>query len=701
MRTRPDVAALDELPGAVARVRRRLAAAQLLEACSVGLMVGAGAAALARAGGWSPLAAALTVAVVAGILTGTWFILRRSQRTVSAAADRIEHGRPECRNVVVTAVELTEHPARARPWIRQRVLADANRMLAGLEPRTVVPLHRRAAACVLAVAVTGAVVFNVHERTAKVVVSTVSPIQQATRGTASDGQLRIVVTLLPPAHTKLPSVTLSQPDRLSAVEGTRVRMSIRGSATPRQVRFGSLALTMRPDNDYGATIAEHTLRESGYLAVETEAGPRLIPVAVIPDRVPTIKIERPGRDLLVPNASPAVPVETSATDDFGLEELALRYTKVSGSGEQFEFVEGEVRLAIARQDSRAWRGRAEFALSRLGLEPGDSLVYRVVARDARPGDAGLASSDTFFIEVAGPGQVALEGFEMPPDRERHGLSQQMIVLKIQRLRERERNLGRDGLQEQTAAIAAEQRAVRANFVFLTGGHVEDEEEEAEHSHEIQEGRLENTARREISRAIGHMSLAEQGLVTVDTTTALAQAKLAVGALQRAFGRNRYILRTLPVRSRVDPSRRLTGKLDEARGWTRKLPNPSPDARAQAIRDLLAEMISMRENLTTTGRSSSASAVGALMERALAIDPANSDWQQISMRLGALRDAIASGAPRETVNRRFADALSPVVVQAQRASMPRGIDPGSSGPLRGAWAEEMPKRSEGAPPRALK
>ena len=61
------------------------------------------------------------------------------------------------------------------------------------------------------------------------------------------------------------------------------------------------------------------------------------------------------------------------------------------------------------------------------------------------------------------------------------------------------------LEEQTSAIAAEQRAVRANFVFLMGGHVEDEEEEAEQSHEIQEGRLENTARREISRAVSHMT----------------------------------------------------------------------------------------------------------------------------------------------------------------------------------------------------
>ena len=76
------------------------------------------------------------------------------------------------------------------------------------------------------------------------------------------------------------------------------------------------------------------------------------------------------------------------------------------------------------------------------------MIYRIVGRDERPGDAGLASSETFFIEVAGPGQVALAGFELPPDRERYALSQQMIVLKLERLRAREKTLDRATLEQE-------------------------------------------------------------------------------------------------------------------------------------------------------------------------------------------------------------------------------------------------------------
>ena len=175
-----------------------------------------------------------------------------------------------------------------------------------------------------------------------------------------------------------------------------------------------------------------------------------------------------------------------------------------------------------------------------------------------------------------PVKVPLEGVEMPPEQERYALSQQMVVLKIRRLRERERGLAPAILAEQTGAIAAEQRSVRANFVFLMGGHVEDEEEEAEQSHEIQEGRLENSSRRDISRAVSHMTSAEQGLTARNTAAALQAATQAVEALQRAFGRNRYILRTLASRTTLDPSRRLTGARDDAERGVRTLAAPASD-----------------------------------------------------------------------------------------------------------------------------
>ena len=388
------------------------------------------------------------------------------------------------------------------------------------------------------------------------------------------------------------------------------------------------------------------MTDSGYLAVEigaSDGSPRLIAITVVPDRTPVVRIERPARDLLLPDARSSVEVTGSVADDIAIRELTLRYTKVSGSGEQIDFVEGELPLQIARESEQQWQARGAIALPRLGLEPGDSLVYRLVAQDGRTGDAGMAASDTYFVEIAGPGQVPLEGVEMPPEQERYALSQQMIVVKIKRLRERERALPAAALEEQTGAIAAEQRSVRANFVFLMGGHVEDEEEEAEQSHEIQEGRLENSSRRDISRAVSHMTTAEQGLTARDTAAALHAATQAVEALQRAFGRNRYILRTLASRTKLDPSRRLTGARDDVERGARTVAPPDGDAEARRARELLVRFLDLMAQAPPGGPARVLPQLSEIAEAVLAVKPDDRRWQETSSAVMRLRDQLASGA----------------------------------------------------------
>jgi hypothetical protein len=473
----------------------------------------------------------------------------------------------------------------------------------------------------------------------------VRTLEQAGQPRGAAGSLEVKATIVPPGYTRAAPRTLADPDRIEALQGSRLTLTVTGGSGWR-LRFGSEPLEAATVN--GATVAELPLARSGYVAIEpadSAAGAmrRLLPISVVPDRAPTIRVEKPGRDLLLPDATAVVDLAATATDDFGLQALELRYTKVSGSGEQFEFKEGTLPIAIARDSGRDWKAQAALALSRLGLAPGDSMIYRLVGRDARPGDAGLASSDTYFIVIAGPGQVALAGFELPPDRERYALSQQMIVLKLERLRAKQPTLDRASLEQEVGNIAAEQRAVRANFIFLMGGQIEDEEAEAEHSHEIQEGRLENTARREIVDAIQHMGKVEVALAAIDTAAALPPARAAVEALQRAFGRNRYILRTLPVRSRVDPSRRLTGDVSGASDWRRDLIPLPPDAAADAARDLLARLLDLAPAIAS-GRAPAAVLTG-LAEDALAIDAAAEEWQTVSRGLTQLREGSRTAADR--------------------------------------------------------
>ncbi len=238
-------------------------------------------------------------------------------------------------------------------------------------------------------------------------------------------------------------------------------------------------------------------------------------------------------------------------------------------------------------------------------------------------------------------------------------------------------LTRERVTAEAADIAAEQRAVRANFVFLLGGHVEDEEVEAEQATEISEGRLQNTARRDVNAAIREMTRAEHGLVAVDTGGALPPARAAVAALQRAFGKSRYLLRALPGTGRLDPARRLSGALTTAASWERDRAD-APAREGAAARDLLREVASMKASTPIDIRR-----VEQLAERALAVNASAPSWQDISRRLLALRTGEGQDSRRAQL-----DALVlKLQAEAERGLLPRTPLADVGEPLRRAWERQ--------------
>jgi hypothetical protein len=629
-----------------------------------------------------PAATAVSTAAVAALAAGASVLLRqRKSWSAAAMARHVETLRPQCRNLVITAEELWRHPERATQWMVGTVLEQASRSIQGLSPDQVVPGAPAWSVAILATVASAGVLLAPQAReVARTVVAVVTPTAERIRGVQA---ARVMITVRPPAYSKLDVRTLTNPPRLDVLEGSRLSFTLSGNGC-RRLRFGGSTLG---DLTAGSPSVEHAARDSGYFAIERPDGtdPLFIVLSVEPDRVPTVRIEQPARDLLLPDALRTVPVTLSASDDLGLASFELRYTKMSGAGERFEFVEGEMPIRLERTSSREWRGTGTIAPANLQVGPGDSIVYRAVARDARAGAAGLGSSDTFFIEVAGPGQVPLDAVGMPPDENRYALSQQMIVLKIERLQSQQRALTAVQAREEASMIAAEQRSVRANFVFLLGGHVEDEEAEAEQSSEIAEGRLMNSARRDIDAAVRDMTRTEQGLTAVDLQAALSAARAAVDSLQRAFGRNRYFLRTLSARSRIDPSRRLTGQLNAVAQWTRNAPDAG-HGEGDAARALLAELMNV-SNAIAGKWVRDPSAVERLAERALSIDPSSSTWQSVARRLLEVRATLNRPAEAQS---KLNEVSATVRREADRGLLPRTPLSIPASPLLRAWEGRSPR-----------
>ena len=651
---RPETTAADFssiLERAVARLRAR----HLLRATEAGLYGAAAAIILVDLSRMSALrtaVAALAAGIVCAAVRYRWV---RGQRTALTAARAYEGADPALHNLVVTAHELVAFPDRAPAYMRERVLIDAAGRARALDPARVVPLGRDRAAAAMGMMVLAAVL---------VVRATTVPLPRLGGSHTPTAAAAIppggfTVDLAPPSYTGRAAVRLVNPASIEAWAGTEAVIRVPAGPASR-VRLNGTALPVGGDG-----VARTRLSESGYLAIEAGAVQRLLPLSVTPDRAPDVRIVAPGKDLRIATTAVSIPIAAEAADDLALRTFELRYTVVSGTGEQFSFTEGTLPATLARGSDRAWRIESSLSPARLKLEPGDALIYRAVAADRRPGDAGAASSDTFFVEIAGPGDVALAGVEMPPDKERYALSEAMIVLKIERLMAREPGMARPALEEAAANIAAEQRAVRANFIFLLGGEIEDEEVEADTSSEIAEGRFANTARQEIVGATVLMGRVERALTAVSTKEALPPAREAVRALQRAFGHSRYLLRALPARARIDPARRLTGDLATAADWSRALAPAAADPDTEAARSALMDVIESARGLDdVSARADAVARLSRVAERVLAVSARAPELQASARDLLAARDAAAAGqvaSARSALQR----AAGPLVARAQR------------------------------------
>lgn len=675
----------------VARVRRRLLVARLVEGLGGGLAVAGVVGVLSSsiaAGFWWRV-----VAIAAGLATSAaWLLSDVRLRRQPALVDWIDTA-TLLRNQLVTLGELTSGQVSAPTYVRHRLARTAHASVSAIDVARLVPVTRGAGVALLGglvVALWASGMPGSGQRPAEVDSAPAFASSAVEAAVAALGEIRF--TVVPPAYAGLERVELVDPERVSALAGSRIALEVtaaHGAVTLATHRTAPIGLDQTAT---GRFRGEVEAAETGYLVIGLEptgrAGSsgtlrRLIGLHVDNDRSPVVRLTAPGRDLLLADADRRVELVVEATDDFGLDELRITYTIASGSGETFDFTEGDLPLSIARRSGRQWRARGALDLVALGVRPGDTIVYRAIAADRRQGPARFGTSETFVVEIAQERLAAAADFELPDDLARFALSQQMVLLKTERLHARRRSLARAALLEQSMAIAAEQRMVRAEFVFMMGGDVEDEEEEAAHSHEIQEGRLENQGRRELVRAIQHMSESERALNAAATAEALPAQRAAIEMLQRAFGRSRYILRTLPTRARIDPSRRLTGELDGVRPRIgRGAPTEARATNARVV-ETLARLVSLGDRLGGEGATERwRGDLAEVAQAVLALDPASEALAGVSRRLLAVAQDAGSGL-EET---REALANAAVAVGARRTGPPSPVRP--RGPIAGALADAL-------------
>jgi hypothetical protein len=700
----PDSVALDAF---LARVSRRLVVLRVVEGATAGLLAGVLV--------WLVLRPALPVVGVAIALAAAAAAVRALLgdrftpgwwRRRPLLADRVEQSAPECRNVLVTAAELAEDSTRSTPPIRARIFADAAAIARALDPRALFPARRQIASLALVTGLVGlAAWWSGLTRGAGAPESTSS---RTSIPAASIQEIQVVI--VPPSYTGRPEQRLIDPARVDAMAGSRVRLLVRGNAARMNLEMAAgIRPLERTGEDWSAEfgaglddyLAIHAMADSG----GTDAR-RLVALSVAPDQAPRVRVTVPGRDLFFTTVPESLPIVVEAADDIGLASIRVRYTAVTGSGEQFTFTEQDVPLSVTRTDARQWSARGTWAVGRLRLTPGDMLVYHAVAVDNRPA-APASTSESFVLEMVAPGAIAAEGFAADDERDRYAVSQQMVILKTERLIAARGTMPTDSVSAAARTLAAEQRRVRAEFVFMMGGELEeaddslagtllvDEAAEAEAEDDVLAGRLQNRGRIEMQRALRAMSRAASALVEANLPRALADERVALDNLMRALSRSRFLLRALTQREQLDLERRLTGTLTGA-GPERRPPGDAPaDPRTAAIRRILVELAAL--SASPAFDDSSRSRLAAAAVSILRVDPSDDTLRAISARveLNAARiGRVSAGSIRpdlESVVLQLGDLL--------RASLPVAPTRNASieeAAFRGRFVDAMRGRGGGSP-----
>jgi hypothetical protein len=488
----PPPAALPAAAELVARVRARWRRGVLLRALLVApaLLLGAALALLLldaaaplpaawRAGlRWLPPLLALA-ALVRGVL--------RAVRLPDAGRFALlaEEREPILANRLVTA--LGAEPGEGS--VARAFQTQARAGVAAADPRRMVPLaaSRPAAALAAALVVGGglALLAPTAAREAWARWSAPADVYEAAwreiRGAALPGVLppapipgfdELRWTVRPPAYTGLPGREMRGGEVPSVLPGSRVRL--RGRFPPRWERVraspigGGVLPVRRAGGEWSVEWTQGTAERG--VALEALVGDSAVArrvAALLPatDAPPEVSLDEPAEDLVFASPAGRVPVRARATDDFGVAELRLTWIRSRGSGEIFSFAEGEIPWTRLGRSGGGVAGEHTLDLAALGLEPGDVLHLRAVARDRNDVTGpGESASETRVLRIARPDELdqvnTTIGF--PIEAERNPvLSQRMLIVMTERLRDRAPRLASGALRGEAGELGTEQGRLRA------------------------------------------------------------------------------------------------------------------------------------------------------------------------------------------------------------------------------------------------
>ena len=408
------------------------------------------------------------------------------------------------------------------------------------------------------------------------------------------------IRVQPPAYAALAMDSLADVNTVPALSGSLVTVWGDGAAptvavqalrSPDSSRQAARAVSV---TDTGSTWRVVLRASTGAQTVRLARGgrTRLLIVEGRADSVPRVSLEAPARDSVFREPQGTLPLAATVHDDIGLTRAHFELLVTSGEGERFTVrtvVLGAQRWT-GRAGAREARLRGQLDLGTLGLQAGDVVHLRAVARDAHPDAAReFGSSETRAFRIARPSEydsVAVEPAP-PPDVDKSLLSQRMLLMLTEKLDKAQRRLARPEVLRESQKIARDQARLRlavGDVVFQrlsgesTAEHAHSAGDGHDHGVDLQGGKLSLSTssttgmleegndspviaiNQPLLEAYNAMWDAGRALEQGDPHAAIPPMQRALEAIERSRAASRLYLRGRPPQVIVDIAKvRLSGK----------------------------------------------------------------------------------------------------------------------------------------------
>jgi hypothetical protein len=528
--------------------------------------------------------------VLAALVLVSWDGVRLHRRVMANWTRWLDGAMPELED----SSALLEHaPTPLARLQRERLL---QRVVASLgEPELSVVARRRVRAAYHWIAVSALAAFAVWAWGARAGAPAPGNNAAAAKLAAAGA---VVMHVAPPAYTAVVPFD-SAPRELQIPQGSEVRWCARDG----QADQAPIELSDGQQLSIGAGCAGWTATESIFWRWQ---GTRYN-LRVTPDQPPQITVTAPAEmvQVLATDAKSAA-IAISVRDDYAVRRATLHLTLARGSGENIRFSDREVPLPAAN-DPRVRSWSKQWALSELGMEPGDELYFFVRASDnAEP--AHDVQSPTYTLRLPGPMSSDDETSALPvlvkPENLR---SQRQIIIDTEQLVadiKAQPKIEVATVRNRSETIARDQAQLRRRYgqflgeeSSLFGGDDHEQEHDGArhdvvaefgHAHDQAENAtlFDEATKKVLRRALSAMWDAEKALRAITPAPALPPEYKALEAIKQLQQADRiYLHKTAFAPPPIKEELRMSGDVAGTKGYRREQGGHT-DAVPAEVRDLL-------------------------------------------------------------------------------------------------------------------